>query len=445
MSTRVLVIGAGGREHALVRQLAIATPEPVLFAAPGNPGTEGLATNLPLEVADHEQVIAACRRERIELVVIGPEDPLIVGLADDLRDAGLAVFGPGREGARLEGDKQYAKEVMAAAQVPTARYAAFTELAAALAYLEEVSLPVVVKACGAAQGKGVAVCTDRQEAAAHLTLCLQERKFGAAGARVLIEECLTGPELSVLAVTDGESHALLAPSRDHKRIGEGDTGPNTGGMGAFAPVSLTPELARCVDEEIIVPVLSELRRRGIDYRGVLYAGLMITPSGPRVLEFNFRFGDPETQVVLPLLAGDFLALVRAAASRELDAFLAASRATVTSQAPEHWRGAALTDWSRHCVVVVGVARGYPGSYPKELPLELPADRGEAAWIIHAGTARRKQKLVTAGGRVLGAVGTGASLAAARQAAYELLGEVVCDGLVHRRDIGGAARTAGGTD
>ncbi len=443
MPPNVLVVGSGGREHALVRALARSPRKPALFVAPGNPGTASLAENLPEVAPTAEALVPACRERGIDLVVIGPEDPLIAGLADHLREAGIRVFGPGAAGSRLEGDKEFAKEILASASVPTARFRGFDDCDRVLQYLQDATFPVVIKACGAAQGKGVAVCSDLAAAVAHVDLCLTERRFGDAGARLLVEECLVGPELSVLAVTDGEDYVLLAPSRDHKRVGEGDTGPNTGGMGAFAPVSLDRDLYGRIEEEIIRPVLAELRRRGIPYRGVLYAGLMLTADGPQVLEFNCRFGDPETQVVLPLLAGNFLALIEAAADGELGDFLARASAAAGSP-PVAWPGAGLTDWSRHCIVVVGAAPGYPGSYARGEPLVLPADEGDAAWIIQAGTGKTDQGLVTAGGRVLGAVGSGPDLVIARERAYDLLGRVSGADLYFRRDIAARALTAGGS-
>jgi phosphoribosylamine--glycine ligase len=302
----------------------------------------------------------------------------------------------------------------------------------ALAYLDKVDMPVVVKATGAAQGKGVAVCATRPEAEAHLRLCLEDQAFGAAGLRVIVEDCLFGAELSVLVVTDGQSSVLLAPSRDYKRVGEGATGPNTGGMGAFAPVALSVEVMRQIDHEIVTPMLAELRRRDIPYRGVLYAGLMLTDQGPRVLEFNCRFGDPETQVVLPLLSVDLLELLTSTAAGKLGHFLQGVHRD--ESAPPDWSGGGLTDWSRHCVVVVGAARGYPGSYQKRSPLVLPPDRENRSWTVHAGTRREGDGLFSTGGRVLGAVGLGTGLDEARRRAYEHMANVVGEDLFHRRDI-----------
>ncbi|MDX2472206.1 MAG: phosphoribosylamine--glycine ligase, partial [Candidatus Krumholzibacteria bacterium] len=270
----VLVVGSGGREHALVRQLAQSPQAPQIFTGPGNPGTAEHGTNVDLDPMDSDQVVAFCRENEVDLVIIGPEDPLINGLADQLHKAGIDVFGPGAMGARLEGDKEFAKEVLASAGVPTPHFHAFSSSSAALRHLDKIDLPVVIKACGAAQGKGVAVCAHRTEAEEFIAECLDDQRFGGAGLRILIENCLFGPELSVLIVTDGQDYCLLAPSRDHKRIGENDTGPNTGGMGAFAPVPLPDDLYAEIDARVVLPTLAELRRRDIPFRGVLYAGLM---------------------------------------------------------------------------------------------------------------------------------------------------------------------------
>ncbi len=431
MPRSVLVIGGGGREHAIVRQLARSSQRPVVYAAPGNPGTAADARNLALDLTDAPAVVRFCQNEGIELVIIGPEDPLIDGLADHLRHGGISVFGPGAMGARLEGDKEFAKEVLQSAGVPTPRYHAFSTSESALGHLDTMDLPVVVKACGAAQGKGVAVCATRDEAEAFIRECLDDQRFGRSGLRILLEECIFGPELSVLIVTDGQDYCLLAPSRDHKRIGEGDTGPNTGGMGAFAPVELSAATQAEIDARVVLPVLAELRRRDIPYRGVLYAGIMLTANGPQVLEFNCRFGDPETQVVLPLLRGDLLDLCAATAAGELGSYL--QEFPVGEGDPVDWTGAGLSEWRRHCVVVVGAADGYPGAYLTGRPIEVPADRDDA-WIVHAGTRETEGGLVTVGGRVLGAVGLAPRLESARELAYSLLAATHFEGLTYRRDI-----------
>ncbi len=429
----VLVVGSGGREHALVRQLAASAQAPRIFACPGNPGISRHAVNTEVDPLSNDAVAAFCREQEIDLVIIGPEAPLINGLADHLRRDGVAVFGPGAMGARLEGDKEFAKEVLASAGVPTPHYHAFSNLESALKHLATVELPVVVKACGAAQGKGVAVCSTREEAEKHIRLCLQDQVFGQSGLRIIMEDCLFGPELSVLIVTDGQDYCLLAPSRDHKRIGEQDKGPNTGGMGAYAPVPLPADLYAQIDTRIVLPVLAELRRRDIPYRGVLYAGLMLTEGGPQVLEFNCRFGDPETQVVLPLYQGDFLDLCWTTATGQLGRHLQGAPRSAAG-VPAGWTGAGLTTWDRHAVVVVAASDGYPGTYTRGKAIDLPAEEAPDRWLIHAGTRQGPQGLVTDGGRVLGAVGTGRDLPAARKAAYELLDQVHFEGLTFRRDI-----------
>ncbi len=435
MSRKVLVIGSGGREHAIVRQLAVSEQEPAIFCAPGNPGTAQLASNVEIDIMDHDAVVSFCTSKRIDLVIIGPEDPLIAGLADHLHKAQINVFGPGALGARLEGDKEFSKEVLASAGVPTARYQAFSSSHAALNHLDTMSLPLVIKACGAAQGKGVAVCSNRAEAEDFIKACLDDQQFGGAGLRILMEECLFGPELSVLIVTDGQDYCLLAPSRDHKRIGEGNIGPNTGGMGAFAPVKLEPSLYTEIDARIVLPVLAELRRRDIPYRGVLYVGLMLTESGPQVLEFNCRFGDPETQVVLPLLRTDFLEMCYQTAVGNLSGFLQGIH-EVEDVVPADWPGAGASSWLRQAVVVVGASDGYPGKYIKGRTIDLPADTSDDRWVIHAGTTLSDNgQVVTNGGRVLGAVGTGMTLELAKSAAYGLLENTHFEGLIYRRDIG----------
>ncbi len=435
MSRKVLVVGSGGREHAIVRQLAVSEQVPTIFCAPGNPGTASMATNLDLDVMDFEKVVGFCKAEAIDLVIVGPEDPLIAGISDHLHKADINVFGPGAMGARLEGDKEFSKEILASAKVPTASYQAFSSSHAALKHLDNVKLPVVIKACGAAQGKGVAVCSDRSEAEEFIRACLDDQQFGGAGLRILMEECLFGPELSVLIVTDGQDYCLLAPSRDHKRIGEGDTGPNTGGMGAFAPVKLESTMYSQIDSRIVLPILAELRRRDIPYRGVLYVGLMLTESGPQVLEFNCRFGDPETQVVLPLLRADFLEMCYQTSQGNLGDFLQGIH-EVEDIVPQDWPGAGASSWLRQAVVVVGASDGYPGKYIKGRPIDFPPEVSDDRWVIQAGTKLNDDgSVVTNGGRVLGAVGTGATLELAQDIAYALLDETHFEGLVFRRDIG----------
>jgi phosphoribosylamine---glycine ligase len=409
---RVLVVGSGAREHALCLSLAADPSVTALICAPGNAGTAMVAEQRPIAVGDPAAVAALATDLRADLVVIGPEVPLVAGAADAVRTAGVACFGPGAAAARLEGSKAFAKEVMAAAGVPTARArvcATATEVAAAL---DELGPPYVVKDDGLAAGKGVVVTRDRDEALAHGRSC--------AG-RVVVEEFLDGPEVSLFCVTDGLAVAPLLPAQDFKRVGDGDTGPNTGGMGAYAPLPWArPDLVADVLARVVHPTLAELRSRGIPFSGLLYVGLALTAAGPRVVEFNARFGDPETQVVLALLETPLAGLLHAAATGGL-----------ASHPPLAWReGAAVT--------VVLAAAGYPGAPRTGDPLsgaDLPG-------VLHAGTRRREDgAVVSAGGRVVSVVGIGATLAEARAAAYELAGRVHLDGGQFRADI--AARAVAG--
>jgi len=415
---KILIIGGGGREHALAWRLARDSRPHELFCAPGNAGTEALATNLPLAAEDLDGLTAWAVGARPDLTVIGPEAPLCAGLADRLGGLGLCVFGPTQAAARLEGSKQFAKEVMLAAGVPTARAASFTSAAAALEALSRFSLPVVVKADGLAAGKGVVICQTRDEAETAIRWMLVDGQFGAAGRQLLLEEFLEGEEASVLALVDGERIALLPPAQDHKRVFDGDQGPNTGGMGAYSPAPVvTPALARDVLERIFKPVVAELARRGIVYRGVLYAGLMIGPDGPKVLEFNCRFGDPETQAVLPRLVGDLAPLLLACATGTLDPATLRIRATP-------------------CVTVVMAAEGYPGPYAKgrEITgLESAAALPDVC-VFHAGTARHGEQIVTTGGRVLAVTAWAADMRAAVDHAYQGVAAIHFAGAQFRRDI-----------
>jgi phosphoribosylamine--glycine ligase len=412
----VLVIGGGGREHALVRALARSPQCPELLCAPGNPGIAQDAALLP-----DEDLVAEAASAGVDLAVIGPEAPLVDGLADDLRAAGVACFGPSAEAARLEGSKAVAKEVMAAAGVPTARHSVVRTVPDGLAAI--TSYPAVIKSDGLAAGKGVVIALDEPEAREALEAMLVERRFGAHP--VLVEEHLTGDEVSVLALCDGERALALAPARDFKRIGDGDTGPNTGGMGAFSPVA---ELGPDVIEEIVTtvhqPVVDELARRGTPFHGVLYAGLMLTPDGVRVLEFNVRFGDPETQAVLPRLRSDLLDLLE--------------RAT----RPNGLAGVEL-EWDERCAVsVVLASAGYPESSSSGDVISGLERVDPALEITHAGTARRADgAVVTAGGRVLNVTALGPDLAGARAAAYAGAQMISFDGRQMRADIAERAARA----
>ena len=418
---RILVVGGGGREHALAWALKRDLPPPAatLFAAPGNPGTAQLGTNLPIPAGEVLEVVKAVEEHRIDLTIVGPEAPLALGLADRLRERGHAVFGPSAAAARIEASKAFAKEVMAAAGVPAAPSRTFTDLAAALRYIAAHAEPLVVKASGLAAGKGVIVCATRAEASDTARAMLAGNKFGDAGREVVVEAFLAGEELSVLALTDGRRLLVLPPAQDHKRLGEGDTGPNTGGMGAYCPVALASDrLIERVRREVLEPTLHELSVRGIPYVGVLYAGLMVTPDGtPYVLEFNCRFGDPETQAILPGLppgVSEHLVAIATGNWRPATAVLRPQRAAVTT---------------------VLAARGYPDAPEKGAAITLPPDLGPDVLVFHAGTTTDQAgALRTAGGRVLNVTGLGGSVAQAARASRTASDRIAYDGKTWRRDI-----------
>jgi phosphoribosylamine--glycine ligase len=423
----ILLVGSGGREHALAWKLAQSPRLRALYVAPGNAGTHQPAAAVPLVncpvAADDVPGLAALARERaIDLVVIGPEVPLALGLADALLAAGVPVFGPSRAAARIEASKAFAKAFMLRHGLPTARYAAFTDFHQAIGHLLAVDYPVVIKASGLAAGKGVIVpdCADDAEAA--LRQIMLERGFGAAGDEVVIEERLAGEEVSLLAFTDGTTVRAMPPAQDHKRLLAGDRGPNTGGMGAYAPAPLAPPaLVAAWTRSILQPAVDGLRAEGRPFVGVLYAGLMLTPAGPRVLEFNCRFGDPETQALLPLLETDLVDLAEACAHGRL------------AEVDVRWRPGAAA-----CVVLA--AEGYPGPYATGrviTGLEAPL---QDAVLFHAGTARAGEDVVTAGGRVLAATGWGPDLPAALEQAYRAVAAVHFEGRHYRADIGRRALT-----
>ncbi|MFJ8578948.1 phosphoribosylamine--glycine ligase [Micromonospora sp. NPDC093277] len=405
---RVLLLGGGGREHALALGLAADPAVDVLVAAPGNPGIGGVASVREVNASDGASVAALAVELGADLVVIGPEAPLVAGVGDAVRAKGIPVFGPSAEAARLEGSKAFAKDVMTAAGVPTARAYTCTDQEGTARALDEFGPPYVVKNDGLAAGKGVVVTDDRAVAEEHAAEC----------GRVVVEEYLAGPEVSLFVVTDGEAALPLLPAQDFKRVGDGDTGPNTGGMGAYAPLPWAPPgLVDEVMRDVVHPTLAEMRRRGTPFAGLLYVGLAITAAGPRVIEFNARFGDPETQVVLALLETPLAGLLHAAAT-----------GTLAAHPPLRWRdGAAVT--------VVVAAEGYPAA-PRTGDVISGADR---AGIIHAGTRRDADgTLRSAGGRVLCGTATGPDLAAARDAAYALVRGVELAGSHHRTDIAAAA-------
>jgi len=409
----VLVVGSGGREHALVRALAGSPGRPRVVCAPGNAGIAADAACFPVPVDDVAGLADLARRERAEFVVVGPEVPLALGLVDALIAAGIPAYGPRADGARLEASKIYTKEILLKYRIPTAGAAVFRDAGSAIAWLRGRPAPIVVKADGLAAGKGVVVAQTHAEAEAAVRDLL-----AVPPAQLLLEECLFGEETSLLVVVSGRDYVVLPAAQDHKRAGEGDTGPNTGGMGACSPAaSVTPALLARIEAEVVRPSVDAIAAEGIDFRGTLFIGLMLTASGPKVLEFNTRFGDPETQAVLPRLSTDLLSLLWAAAQGRLGGFRLEVR-------PD----AAI------CVVIA--AQGYPGAYPRGDAITLPARLPEGAAILHAGTARNPAgELVTNGGRVLGVVALAPTLRAAADRAYAVCGEIGCASKYYRRDIG----------
>ncbi len=417
----ILLIGSGGREHALARAIAASPLCDRLLTAPGNPGTAQHGTNMAVAVADHAAVIALCRREAIDLVVVGPEAPLVAGLVDDLEAAGIRAFGPGREAARLEGSKAFTKDFCAEFAIPTASYRRVTDAAAAKRYIREHGAPIVVKADGLAAGKGVVVAETLEEAEAAVD-AMFGGSLGDAGLELVIEECLVGEEASLFAICDGDDALSYGTAQDHKRAYDGDRGPNTGGMGAYSPASLvTPEIEADVMARIIRPTLAGMRARGCPFRGILYAGLMITAEGPKLIEYNVRFGDPEAEVILPRLADDFLAVVL----RALDGGL--------GTAPPRWRDAvALT--------VVLASKGYPGPVEKGSRiggLDAAGARPDVI-VFQAGTAERDGALVAEGGRILAVTALAPDFATAQARAYEAVAAIDWPEGFCRTDIGARA-------
>ncbi|MDR0459588.1 MAG: phosphoribosylamine--glycine ligase [Coriobacteriales bacterium] len=417
----VLIIGAGGREHAITRALLASPDCGRVYVAPGNGGTAIDALNVALAVNDGSAVAAFARQNGVRLVVVGPEEPLVKGVADAVRAEGIACFGPSAVAAQIEGSKRFAKQFMDAHSLPTAAWGYFNDSYSALEFLYQHEAPIVVKADGLAAGKGVTVATSLAEAEAAVKECLDGR-FGEAGATVLIEEALSGPECSLLVFTDGQRILPMAPAQDHKRAGEGDTGPNTGGMGVYSPVPIVsePEHARML--EIMEQAINGFISDGIDYRGVLYGGFMLTAEGPKLLEFNARFGDPETQVLLPRLNSDLLEVLYKAAVGDL--------------------GAMQLDWSSDWAVsVVLASAGYPGSYQTGHAISgiAAAEALPGITVYHAGTAiDEHSQLVTAGGRVLNVTAQAASFKAAQELAYQAVDKIDFSGKQYRRDIGSRA-------
>jgi phosphoribosylamine--glycine ligase len=414
---KILVVGSGGREHALAWKLKQSPSCDRIFCAPGNAGTAELGENVAIPASDLPALVRFAKENGIGLTVVGPDDPLASGIVDLFEGESLRIFGPSKSAARLESSKIFAKELMRKNGIPTARAAIFQEEEAAVAFLKESRFPIVIKADGLALGKGVIVARDVSAGLAAVDAMMNERRFGEAGRRVLIEECLTGSECSLHALVDGKNFRMLATARDHKRAHDGDKGPNTGGMGAFSPAdNFGVALQSLFDCEVMPPLLQALSESGIKFRGLLFPGLMITDQGPRVLEFNCRFGDPETQVILPRLKSDLLELFEATIDGALDR--------------------TVIEWDeRAAVTVVLASGGYPDKYEVGKAISgLETAFPQAVQIFHAGTRRENGAVVTAGGRVLAVTALGETIAAARGEAYKAAAQIHFEGCHYRRDI-----------
>jgi phosphoribosylamine--glycine ligase len=416
---KVLLIGSGGREHALAWKLAESSRVTALYAIPGNPGIAEVADLVPGDPMHFPTIEKFVRQNKVDLVVVGPEDPLVAGLADALKDTGAKVFGPSKEAARIEGDKWFAKELMRQQAVPTAEARSFTDAAAAEEFVRTRNVPCVIKAAGLAKGKGVTVCYRTSDALETINTIMRDRAFGAAGDRIVIEEKLSGPECSILAFVDKKSIYVMETAQDHKPVDDGDTGPMTGGMGAYSPTPVvTPAMLRSIERDVLVPVVDGLVRDGIEYKGILYAGLMLTTNGPKVLEFNCRFGDPETQPLMMRLKSDLAEVMLAVAEGKLD------------QVELKWD-------ERPAIAVVATSKGYPGKYPTGLPITGIEDASSMrdVKVFHSGTKMLDGKLVTDGGRVLAVTALGDTIADAQRRAYQAMGKIHFDGMHYRRDIG----------
>lgn len=416
----VLVIGSGGREHALSLKISQSNQLVKLFCIPGNPGTEFLATNVDIPTSNKEKIGIFCKDNAIDLIVIGPEQPLVEGLSDYLRSEGFIVFGPSSNAAQIESSKAFAKKIMIDANVPTAKYVEFNEnqLSQSKEYLESANYPLVIKADGLAAGKGVLICNNILEAESAIKEIFEDKVFGKSGSKIIIEEFLFGEEASIFAITDGENFVCLPAAQDHKRIGDNDSGKNTGGMGAYAPAPIvTEEILKQVEEKIIKPTLQQMNKSGNKFVGCLYVGLMITNEGPKVIEFNCRFGDPETQVVLPLLDGDFLELLYSASSGKLN-----------KEAIKYSGGSS--------VCVVAASSGYPEIYRKGFEIKGLDQSDDEIIIYHAGTKKENNNILTNGGRVLGVTSVikNFNLQTAQQKAYNAIKKIHFDGIYYRNDI-----------
>ena len=418
---KLLVVGGGGREHALIKKLKDNPTVTEIYALPGNGGIAADATCVDIGAKDIDGIVRFARENAIDFAVVAPDDPLVLGAVDALAEAGIPAFGPRANAAVIEGSKVFAKNLMKKYGIPTARYEVFDDAAAALAYLEDAPIPTVIKADGLALGKGVIIAATRKEAQDAVRAMMEEHTFGASGDRIVIEEYLEGPEVSVLSFTDGKTVVPMVSSMDHKRAGDGDTGLNTGGMGTVAPNPYyTPAVAERCMQEIFLPTVRAMNAEGRTFRGCLYFGLMLTKDGPKVIEYNCRFGDPETQVVLPLLESDLLTVMQATVSGTLTPDLVRFRAG-------------------HACCVIMASEGYPAHYEKGYPITLPEEVLPSVYF--AGAARKDEKTVTAGGRVLGVTAVADTLADAVTAAYEKVGQIHFENAYFRHDIGARALKA----
>jgi phosphoribosylamine--glycine ligase len=433
---RVLVVGSGGREHALVWKIAQSRLVDKIFCAPGNGGISGLAECLDIKAEDIANLLEFAKREKIDLTVVGPEAPLALGIVDEFNNYKLRIFGPQKKAAQLEASKVFAKELMAKYKIPTPDFKIFDDAKEAKNYIEEINAPCVVKADGLAAGKGVVVAKTVDEAKQAVTSIMQERIFGDSGNKVIVEDCLEGQEASIIVLTDSKEVIPLASSQDHKRVFDNDSGPNTGGMGAYSPAPVvTQELFKEILDRIIYRAIDGLAKEGVDYKGALYAGIMFTKDGPKTLEFNVRFGDPETQAILPRLKSDLLELMLAASNGKLG--------KVIKTGGMNWD-------SRACVCVVCASGGYPGEYEKEKEIFGldEAQKIKDTVIFHAGTkmgqpssALHAPRFLTNGGRVLGVTGLGNTIKEAINMTYQAVGKINFEGMHYRRDIGGKAQVS----
>ncbi|MEW6087999.1 MAG: phosphoribosylamine--glycine ligase [bacterium] len=423
---RILIIGSGGREHTLVWKMSQSAKVKKIFAAPGNGGMEKIAQCVPVDAADIAGLADFAEREKIDFTVVGPEMPLTLGIVDAFKKKGLRIFGPDKSGARLEGSKIWSKNFMKKYEIPTAGYYVFDNLKKAGEFIEKAEYPLVIKADGLAAGKGVVICDNAEESRGVLSDFMQKNMLGGAGAKVVIEEFLHGEEISIIAVTDGEIILPLPSAKDHKRIYDNDKGPNTGGMGAYSPVPFfNKELEDKINKQVMAPTLRGLKKEGIDYRGVIYFGLIIKGNDPYVLEYNCRFGDPETQAILPGIKSDLFDILDAAESKHLSSFLAKSPVSSSGQ-------------KSVCVVIA--SGGYPGNYEKGKEIsgldELTGK--DDIYVFHAGTVKKGNKILTSGGRVLGITALGDSLKDAQKKAYEAVKKIKFENMYYRKDIAGKA-------